>query len=178
MLKPNHFVLGCDPGLSGALSVYEPYRKWLIAVTQLPRNKVGLDLVALREWLIKLSPRGRMAYATLEAQNGRPGQDTGSQFRFAWACGSLEGLFHGLHIPVVKVDSAVWKCQMHLSSDKALSRKMAQKLFPDDAGEFCRVRDDDKAESVLLAVYGSLFIPTPEECRGMVIEEKSSAFGR
>ena len=57
-------------------------------------------------------------------------------------------------IPMIEVAPAKWKAALGLSPDKAASRAKASQLFPGCADQWARVRDDGRAEAVLIAWHG------------------------
>ena len=96
-----------------------------------------------------------LSYAIVERQIAMPRQASTSTFATGRGQGIIEGLLTGLSIPYEMVDSAKWKKAMGIpaGSDKGASRVMAMRLFPHLADRLGRVKDDGRAEALLLAEY-------------------------
>lgn len=69
--------------------------------------------------------------------------------------GVLRGALQWRDIPFVEIQPTKWKSAMALSKDKGASRDKAGQLFPDDAAQFARAKDDGRAEAALLAWWGA-----------------------
>lgn len=160
-----NFILGIDPGLSGALAVYDPTTRNLIAAIDMPlhkpasktatKSKSEIDVTALCFFLETHITALRLA--CIELVHAMPGQGVVSMFRFGQALGIIEGALGMFLLPTEKVSPGVWKSIMRLDSDKNKSRALATKLFPAHANLFCRKKDDGRAEAALLAVYGDMY---------------------
>lgn len=155
------YVLGIDPGLSGAWALYDPALKFCISVASLPTKptpngkKDEIDISSFCYILEGVA--SKIAYAIIEDVHAFTGQGVTSMFRFGEALGLVKGAITSYMIPIYQVKPAVWKTQMRLDRDKTKSRKLAQKLFPAIADSFSKASDDGKAEAILLAVFGSLY---------------------
>lgn len=149
------WILGIDPGFTGAVALYSPSNAQLIVadmpVTKDPKGRTILDMHSLFE-LIR--PTIRPVAAVLEHVAARPGQSAPSTFRFGQGYGAIEMALAAHKIPTQYVTPAKWKKHFGLSKDKGVSRGLAQKRFPINASEFSRVKDDGRAEAALIALYG------------------------
>lgn len=77
-------------------------------------------------------------------------------FSFGKSAGAIEmgAVFSGGKRVLVR--PSIWKTQLGLTGqDKSASRNLAARLFPAYSEFFKRVKDDGRAEAVLLAYYGS-----------------------
>jgi crossover junction endodeoxyribonuclease RuvC len=74
--------------------------------------------------------------------------------RIAQSYGTLLGALAWCSIATQEVRPKDWKAGLNLNSSKAASREKASQLFPDDAEQWSRVKDDGRAEAALLAWYG------------------------
>lgn len=158
----NKYVLGVDPGASGALAFLREDGSLetvidmptiLVKVGTTERNRVSAALLVQA-----LTPyKGQVSLAVLEKVGGITQQSASASFTFGYACGIVEGVLAGLEFPVTLVTPQAWKKRMGLgSADKGLARQMAIRLWPTEADRFKRVKDADKAEAALLAKYGLL----------------------
>lgn len=72
----------------------------------------------------------------------------------AQAYGELKACLFFAGVPTFEIDPSAWKKTMRLSTDKNASRALASQYFPDAADQWARVKDDGRAESALIALYG------------------------
>lgn len=150
-------ILGVDPGLSGALAFL--HDGVLLNVQDLPLVSVGhgagsrqeMSPELLHDELVHLDIR--IGMAVVEDVNAF-GMGRTSAYRFGKNVGQIEGVLAACGIRTVKVTPQKWKKAMGLSTDKALSRAAAIKLWPDQSKYFSRVKDDGRAEAALLAEWG------------------------
>jgi crossover junction endodeoxyribonuclease RuvC len=92
----------------------------------------------------------------VEKVSAMPGQGVVSMFNFGHNLGLIEGLLRGYGISYQLVPPQTWKKEFSLSSDKAKSIEVCQKLFPNVsllATERSRKPNDGIAEALLMAEY-------------------------
>lgn len=149
--------IGIDPGLSGAVAqiVWKPDFEG----TRVDDIPVAVVKATKRDYLLaemyKLFARPGQKVAIVERQIAMPRQASTSTFTTGRGQGIIEGLLTGLAIPYEMVDPAKWKKALGIppGSDKGASRVMAMRLFPQLAGQLARVKDDGRADALLLAEY-------------------------
>ena len=153
--------IGIDPGLYGAIAYYTPVTGGLevfdtpiFHVTVNGKRRRRLDKNALN----KLLSSGTAMSAALEAVHSMPKQGVSSSFAFGEVFGATEQCLVCKDIPVLLVQPRKWKGFFGLSSDKEASRLMAIQKFPAHKLLFARKKDDGRAESALLALYGFLHV--------------------
>lgn len=137
--------LGIDPGKKGALALLD---KETMRVTcyDMPTTTAELhDLVAGMPIIRNCAVEKPFYPQMIGIKNATT---------IAQAFGCLIGALQWRDIPFAEVRSNKWKPAMNLSKDKNASREMAMQMFPDDADQFKRVKDDGRAEAALLAVWG------------------------
>ncbi len=148
-------VLGIDPGFTGAIALYDPSTTHVtigdMPLGKTPTGKSIIDYISLFEMLKPDQP----VRAVLEFVAARPGQGAPATFRFGQGYGALEMALAAHRIPTQKVTPAKWKKHFGLSKDKGISRSYATERFPQYAESFKRVKDDGRAEAVLIALYGA-----------------------
>lgn len=165
--RPRPLIMGIDPGLSGAIAVVDMDSGTLVDMIDLPTFKKDskarkqgylqfLDIHALSTLIDLYAPL--VALAVLEEPGAMPKQGLGSTFSFGHTCGQIHGVLAGHYIPVAPVKPAVWKSAMALTNKKDDSRTMATKLFPHFAGFWRQAQHNDRAEAVLLTVYGQKYL--------------------
>ena len=161
-------IAAFDVGLSGAaclLQVDAGYRS-VASIIDMPTLPDGtnrqVDVPAICRWIDKWHPE----YAIIEnvqpmpsipGTNGiRRGMGAASSFRFGFAVGQIRAVAacYGLKIRLVHPQS--WKRHHGLKgSDKEHSRMKALELMPLTEPYLRRVKDHNRAESCLLAIYGA-----------------------
>lgn len=134
-------ILGIDPGAAGAIaSVCPSTETWDMPTT-------AHDLADL---LRTFDPATTRVY--IEKSQAMPGQGVSSMFKYGMHYGHLTGMLALLRIPYIEVSAATWKRVMGLTAEKADSRTMAQKLFPE--ASLSRKKDHGRAEALLIAEFG------------------------
>ncbi|SOD41344.1 hypothetical protein [Nitrosovibrio sp. Nv4] len=158
-IKPQ-YILGIDPGLSGALALFDPETSD-IEVLDMPihnvtvngKKKKTLDLYALARWIDVNASRIREAI--IEDPHAMPGQGVSSSFNFGFGCGVAQTIVASALIPMTLVRPATWKREMKLTADKDISRRRASMVFPQHSDKWALKKQDGRAEAVLLALYRS-----------------------
>ena len=137
--------LGIDPGKKGAIALLDS-ESLRVTCHDMPRTTPELhDLIAglpiikacVLEKLFTGPAMGRVTLCTMFMNFG-----------------ILKGALMWRDIPFKEVQPSKWKPALGLSKDKNASREMAMQMFPDDADQFKRVKDDGRAEAALLAHWG------------------------
>lgn len=137
--------VGIDPGKSGAMAILYPNG----SIETIPFNMVNyVDAIrGLTDYPVK---------CCLEKVGAMPGQGVVSMFNFGHNLGFIEGVLQSNSIPYQLVPPQTWKKEFSLSSEKAKSIEVCQKLFPKAnllATERSRKPSDGIAEAVLMAEY-------------------------
>jgi crossover junction endodeoxyribonuclease RuvC len=148
-------VLGIDPGVMGALALVTDNSADIfdMPVRDLKRGRSIKDEVdphALRRIVAEIKPD----VAWLEKVGGIRGQAAGAAFNFGRGVGMIEGVLVSLDVPIERVAPLVWMKAMRAVGSKTASRARACDLFPAIAEKFKRVKDDGRADAVLIARYG------------------------
>lgn len=154
------FIIGVDPGAAGAIAILESTGK-LVHVFDMPavevvtggkaKRRVSPEMLAAE--LRLYADQGAVAY--VEQVGAMPGQGVSSMFAFGQAFGIVLGVMAGLAIPCQTVTPAKWKKDMKLNTGKDAARAKAAQVWPGQAGEFKRVKDDGKAEAALIGLWGA-----------------------
>lgn len=149
-------IYGIDPGYTGAITLYWPLTLE-IEVHDMPTivSAKGKPVLNQRAILDIFEPEGdgqRLAF--IEQVAAMPNQGVSSVFRFGEQFGQLQMALAATQTPYQTVTPAVWKRHFGLTKDKGASRGLAMQRFPAFADKFTRVRDDGRAESCLIALYG------------------------
>jgi crossover junction endodeoxyribonuclease RuvC len=154
-------VAGIDPGKSGALAIL--YGDNTVEFFDVPKVKLrGKELPAYAEWQTNWHMALVLAgvdKAVVEDVGSRPGQGVSSMFKFGRTLGFAHAIVLGVRPrPAVQFTTpAQWKAKFGLlNSDKGASREKAVSLFPSVESRLTRVKDDGRAEALLLAHFGRL----------------------
>jgi len=93
--------------------------------------------------------------AAIEAPFAMPRQASNTTLLQGRGYGLAEGILVGCGVSYEAVAPARWKKAMSIpaGSEKGASRVLASRLFPYLAPQLARVKDDGRAEALLLAVY-------------------------
>lgn len=149
--EPPSGVLGVDPGLHGALALFDPLTDDL-DLYDMPATADGLvDVYELGRWVDARSHR--IGRAVLERVGQMPG--SGHAFSFGRNYGDVRGVLGANFIPMSVVTPAKWKRAMGVTKDKASSLAKACELFPLHANKFARKKDADRAEAALIAKWAT-----------------------
>jgi crossover junction endodeoxyribonuclease RuvC len=150
------YLLGLDPGLSGALAVLTPDGT-LQALSDTPvltlkvarGTKQCYDIPGMVALLTPYAGGG--LHAVIEESQAMPGQGTRSMFTIGYGYGLWLGILGALRTPYTPVRPAIWKKAFNLGKDKEASRLRAMQLFP--SADLRRRKDHGRAEALLLAYY-------------------------
>ena len=157
----NGFVMGIDPGLNGALTLYHPESSHLI-VFDMPvvEVKVGkalkrrVDLYQLGNWIDV--HRSMCRVAIIEDVTSSPQMGVASAFSFGFSAGAVESAVAANAIPLRKVRPVDWKSSFGLlRQEKDASRQVASRIAPQWAHHWPLKKNCDRAEAFLLAYWGS-----------------------
>ena len=148
-------VWGCDPGLSGAIALFNAadgvVETWDMPIVEVRGKK------AVSPQLIKNIFELHDAPVWVEQVSARPGQGVTSMFNFGKSYGMVLGVAAGLGYPINYVTPQTWKKAVRCPEGKDGSRARAMELLPAYSQLFARKKDDGRAEASLIAYYGFTF---------------------
>jgi crossover junction endodeoxyribonuclease RuvC len=157
-------LIGFDPGISGAFcvlyddgSIAEVLDMPVVEVSAAGGRRKRIAPQILAEHIVTWNSRARNLRAVVERVGAMPGQGVSSMFTFGHGAGLVEGVLAGLKVPTTLVAPNVWKRALRLPADKGAARMRAMQEWPGCAGLFSRVRDSDRAEAALLALWARRF---------------------
>jgi crossover junction endodeoxyribonuclease RuvC len=152
-------ILAIDPGSNGAVSVIEDNYSDVYSLPQCPKEMFKL---------FKTLVDGASCQIVIEQVNAMKGQGVTSMFNFGKGLGVILGCVAALDYTPTFVSPQRW--QRHYSTilaakanieNKNLRRKagkteslrLAREMFPDLADKLKRVKDDGRADALLIARY-------------------------
>jgi crossover junction endodeoxyribonuclease RuvC len=151
------FVIGIDPGLSGAVAVLS-LSGTLVALHDTPTLTLKVQrgrkqVYDVPGMVTLLRPyAGLPCHVMIEESQPMPGQGTRSMFTVGLGYGAWLGILASLALPYTSVRPAVWKQAFSLGRDKEASRLRAMQLYP--AADLRLKKHHGRAEALLLAAYG------------------------
>ena len=151
-------VFGIDPGVSGALSIYE--HKKLKEVIDMPtmsegkKNKKQINAAQLASEIKKRVNRSDDVAVVIEHVSAMPGQGVTSMFNFGQSFGVIKGICSALTLPIYFIRPVKWKKHFNLiGSSKDASRTKATELFPNFSNKMAKKKDANKADAILIGRY-------------------------
>lgn len=166
-LKKKPYVLGIDPGLSGAICIMDILNREIVKMIDLPTFKTPTK--QLKGGFFRHLNSSKIAYiidhfskktlfCVIEDVKSAPNQGVSSTFRFGQSYGVLEGIVSANYIPVHKVRPNMWKPALGLNYSKEKSLNKAIELHPEDKDLFKLKKYHDRSEACLLCHYGILYL--------------------
>lgn len=152
------YILGIDPGLSGALAFYDPMLEELITIP-MPTLAAGTGskriideykLAAIIDDNAEMTKK-----CVIEQVGAMPGQGVTSMFNFGMSYGILRGIVSANFIPVEHVRPQKWKKALRVPSNKDSARARASEIFPKFSDNWNLAKWDGRAEAALIAYYGA-----------------------
>ena len=151
-------VFGIDPGVSGALSIYE--NKKLKEVIDMPtmsegkKNKKQINAAQLSLEIKQRINGSSETAVVIEHVTAMPGQGVTSMFNFGQSFGVIKGICSALTMPIYFVRPVKWKKHFNLiGSSKDASRTKAIELFPSFSNDMAKKKDANKADAILIGRY-------------------------
>jgi crossover junction endodeoxyribonuclease RuvC len=143
-------ICGIDPGYrTGGVSVVSD---GFAETHDLPIfTEGGVDVHALLDILTSV----KIKHIYIEKQQAMPRQGVVSMFKLGLAFGQVQTCVALSLIPFTLVRPVQWKKFFHLPKDKDAARLLAIRNYPQLANQLKRKKDEHRAESLLIAKYGS-----------------------
>ena len=148
-------VMAIDPGLSGAIAVF--IDDGLIAVVDMPTHELTRNGKTKRQIsasaLASIFKDPGPDHVVVEKVSAMPGQGVTSMFSFGRSFGLIEGIVGAFEIPATYVMPSVWTKGIGRGLGKDASRARACELYPAHQKSFARVKDDGRADAVLIGAW-------------------------
>ena len=163
--------IGIDPGLSGAIAVITPYGQLpdlfdtptTVTIKKLTKSKTktirGYDtqeMVSIIRHIVRVWDSDKK-YFFIEKVHAMPTQGVVSMFNMGYGYGVWHGILASFGVFPEKVEPRAWKKEFGLlKTDKDASRLKAIELFPELESQLKRKKDVDRADALLIALYGKI----------------------
>ena len=154
------FIIGIDPGISGAICFFE--NRKIIEIIDMPimndgkKNKKQVNGAQIYNEIyeqIKNIPKHEIN-VVLEQVSAMPGQGVTSMFNFGQSFGVIKGICAAMRLPLHFVGPAKWKKYFNLlNSEKQASRTKAIEIFPEISHKLSKKKDINKADAILIASF-------------------------
>ena len=154
------FIIGIDPGISGAICFFEEGK--IVDVIEMPsmsegkKNKRQVNGNQLcNEIKSRISEINyEKVCVVVEHVTAMPGQGVTSMFNFGQSFGLIKGMCSAMQLPIHFVRPAKWKKYFNLiNTSKDASRSRAIEIFPKISNQLKRKKDSNKADAILIASY-------------------------
>jgi len=148
------YVIGIDPGISGAIAVLRD--GILDFVIDMPTVEIASGKTTKRHisavtLALHLETYCK-AHVVIEKVGAMPGQGVTSMFNFGRSAGIIEGVVAALRMPHTYVTPQTWTKAVGRAAGKDASRMRAMELFPAAKADlFKRAKDDGRADAALIA---------------------------
>lgn len=145
---------GIDPGVAGAVGLVDHAGRFAgvedMPVLPTTTGRRQIDPAGLAAILRQHQP----AFVLVERVGPRPGEGAVGGFGFGHSFGCILGVLGALELPHDLIQPAVWKRRAGIpaGSDKNVSVITAKRALPAAAPHLTRVKDDGRAEALLLAL--------------------------
>lgn len=161
-MKTKTLIIGIDPGQTGAITFYNPKKKKIIGVHDLPiraktfgrENGKMIDSNALANLINWYQKNFIIKEAYIEHVSAMPKQGVVAVFSFGMTFGTLLTVLLLSNIDIRLVAARTWKNEAGLTGKpKKAATKLAKKLFPEV--DFRLTKEaTDRADSILIVHYG------------------------
>ncbi len=154
------FIIGIDPGISGAICFLENGK--ILDVIDMPsmaegkKNKKQVNGAQIyNEIYFRIENiKKENVKVIIEQVSAMPGQGVTSMFNFGQSFGILKGICSAMQLSMYFVRPAKWKKYFNLiNSEKDASRTKAIQIFPYYSSYLSRKKDSNKADAMLIASY-------------------------
>ena len=154
------YIIGIDPGISGAISFFEDGK--ILDVIDMPsmaegkknkRQVNGAQIYNEIKKRIKIAQKGKVC-VVIEQVSAMPGQGVTSMFNFGQSFGVIKGICAAMQLPMHLVRPAKWKKYFNLlKTEKEASRTKAIEIFPQISHMLSKKKDVNKADAILIASF-------------------------
>jgi crossover junction endodeoxyribonuclease RuvC len=169
-MEASMIVLGIDIGVTGALTALDS--RGAVEIRDLPtqqqfgKAKTGskamvkrrLCPVGLMRLVREFIPAGEVGLALYEDVHSMPGDSGPAGFSLGESRGIVRAVLELARLDAHAVQPQAWKRHYGIVKDKtgSIARERASILYPSAAPMLARVKDHNRADSLLIAHYGKV----------------------
>ena len=154
------FIIGIDPGITGAICFFEDGQvKDIIEMPNMADGKKNKRQIngpqTYNEILSRIqSIPNKDIFVIIEQVSAMPGQGVTSMFNFGQSFGVIKGICAALKLPIYFVRPVKWKKHFNLiKTNKDASRTKVIEVYPNISSKLSRKKDSNKADAILIARY-------------------------
>tara|TARA_Y100000996_G_scaffold387852_1_gene346966 strand:+ start:780 stop:1274 length:495 start_codon:yes stop_codon:yes gene_type:complete len=154
------FIIGIDPGISGAISFFDNgVIKEVIDMPTMTDGKKNKKQVngnqIYNEINLRISNMSKENICVVVEQvSAMPGQGVTSMFNFGQSFGVLKGICSAMQLSIHFVRPAKWKKYFNLiNTEKDASRTKVIEIFPYISSKLSKKKDANKADAILIASF-------------------------
>lgn len=149
-------ILGIDPGMSGALAIYDGTELIIhdmptFEITKGKNKRKRIDVSALKR-IVETCDFDTHAF--IEQVSAQPGNGAAAAFTYGFGCGVIEAVVQCCGLAFTYAPPQTWKKAMSCPKDKDAARHRASQLLPKFAHCWDLKKHDGRAEASLIALYG------------------------
>ena len=154
------FIIGIDPGITGAICFFEDGQvKDIIEMPSMADGKKNKRQIngpqTYNEILSRIeSIPNKDIFVIIEQVSAMPGQGVTSMFNFGQSFGVIKGICSAMQLSMHFVRPAKWKKYFGLiKSEKDASRTKVIEIFPYISSKLSKKKDSNKADAVLISSF-------------------------
>lgn len=158
------YFLGIDPGVTGAWALIDGNGKF-IAVDNVDIMRKGKGSSVVKNYI---NPKGLLdtfnkstenidkssIVVYLENVHSWPQDAPHTAFSLGDSFGAIRAVVACMGLRLELVTPQAWKKHFKIPAEKEISRSLAIQLFPEASSFLKRNKDGDRAEALLIALYG------------------------
>ena len=154
------FIIGIDPGISGAICFFVVGKiNDVIEMPSMAEGKKNKKQVNGNQLFNEIKSHlhemnDEKVCVVVEHVTAMPGQGVTSMFNFGQSFGLIKGICSAMQLPIHFVRPTKWKKYFNLiNTSKDASRSRAIEIFPKISNQLKRKKDSNKADAILIASY-------------------------
>lgn len=150
-------ILGVDPGLEGALALYDTIVEKVIHVCDMPTKTIMVSGKAREEvcpyGIVDLFRLLEAKKVCIEKVGGQRNQSASAAFNFGAGYGALRAAAAALDMEIDNPAPILWKAKLKVPSKKEFAIAKATEMLPYAREYWPLKKHDGRAEAALIALY-------------------------
>jgi crossover junction endodeoxyribonuclease RuvC len=150
-------ILGVDPGLTGAIALYNTNSETVVQICDMPTKTVMVagkarNAICYHGIVDTLRLLGA-THIAIEKVNGIAGQSASAAFNFGAGYGALFAAAAALDMEIDNPAPMLWKAKLKVPSKKEFAIAKATEMMPYARSYWPLKKHDGRAEAALIALY-------------------------